>query len=604
MSIKRNEEEKEIIVSFTSYPGRIQTVEQVIRCLVNQTVHPDKIILYLSEEQFADYNDFPDFGDYEKDGFAIKWCNENLGPHKKYYYSMQEYPDAIIITVDDDILYSSRMIEELLDSYKRYPNSVIARRAHMVTWLSEDIIAPYAMWYSECGKYVDVPRMDLVATGCGGILYPPHIFSQEIFNKNIFMKKAPFADDMWLKVMELCNEIPVVLATHFFADPMLEECLKNSLYYNQNAGKGNDRQLHDLLNLYNDKESTGFFTYRLGRDGKTMCKDLKRIRKQDMEKLVAEFIRKAINQEKILIYGAGCVAKRLYYALKTNNCTEKIEAFIVKDITQNPRILESIRVESFMDYVKSSYRIIIGLWATKQNEVYEELIAAGIAEERIVKLDVSLNNALMALEEEEDVWKGSCMYWEERYMRGGNSGSGSYNRLAEFKAAIINKFVEENVVNTVVEWGCGDGNQLMLAQYSEYIGYDISQQAITICKDKFKHDRTKRFIWCGGNKFIDAGKADLAISLDVIYHLVEDEIYFDYMNKLFNSSKKYVCIYSCNYNKDYIYHVKCRKFTDYIEQNFGDWELFLLIPNKYPYDENDSENTSWSDFYFYRKKSV
>lgn len=185
MSIKRNEEEKEIIVSFTSYPGRIQTVEQVIRCLVNQTVHPDKIILYLSEEQFADYNDFPDFGDYEKDGFAIKWCNENLGPHKKYYYSMQEYPDAIIITVDDDILYSSRMIEELLDSYKRYPNSVIARRAHMVTWLSEDIIAPYAMWYSECGKYVDMPRMDLVATGCGGILYPPHIFSQEIFNKNI-----------------------------------------------------------------------------------------------------------------------------------------------------------------------------------------------------------------------------------------------------------------------------------------------------------------------------------------------------------------------------------------------------------------------------------
>ena len=83
-------------------------------------------------------------------------------------------------------------------------------------------------------------------------------------------------------------------------------------------------------------------------------------------------------------------------------------------------------------------------------------------------------------------WKGSGDYWQKRYLRGGNSGNGSYGKLAHFKAEVINRFVEEKSVKTVIEWGCGDGNQLKLANYPQYIGYDISSKAISICREKFK----------------------------------------------------------------------------------------------------------------------
>lgn len=196
-------------------------------------------------------------------------------------------------------------------------------------------------------------------------------------------------------------------------------------------------------------------------------------------------------------------------------------------------------------------------------------------------------------------WKGSKIYWDERYKNGGTSGAGSYNRLAEFKAEILNQFVKDNNVNKVIEWGCGDGNQLLYANYPNYVGFDISPKAIEICQTIFQKDTTKQFTCCNSNCFKTDIKGDLSISLDVIYHLIEDEIYYQYMENLFNSSSKYVCIYSCNDNQLHpCAHIKHRIFTDYIHQNFSNWKLLQFIKNRYPYCPND-DNTSWSDFYFF-----
>jgi len=192
-------------------------------------------------------------------------------------------------------------------------------------------------------------------------------------------------------------------------------------------------------------------------------------------------------------------------------------------------------------------------------------------------------------------------YWEKRYSYGGNSGAGSYNNLALFKASIINNFVNKNNINTVIEWGSGDCNQLSLANYKKYIGFDVSKTAIKICQKKFKNDTTKTFIHLNDN-YINDKKADLSISLDVIYHLLEDNIYNVYMNNLFNSSKKFVCIYSSNINKKWDQHVRHRKFTDWIDKYISnEWKIKEYIPNKYPFDIKHQESTSFSDFYFYEK---
>lgn len=99
-------------------------------------------------------------------------------------------------------------------------------------------------------------------------------------------------------------------------------------------------------------------------------------------------------------------------------------------------------------------------------------------------------------------------------------------------------------------------------------------------------------------------KAVLTISLDVIYHLIEDKVFEEYVRTLLNSSEKYCIIYACNDEvASKASHVRGRNFVDYIKRNFKDWELFAIRYNDFPYSElRDGSNSSISDFYFYRRK--
>lgn len=196
---------------------------------------------------------------------------------------------------------------------------------------------------------------------------------------------------------------------------------------------------------------------------------------------------------------------------------------------------------------------------------------------------------------------GSKMYWRVRYYFGGTSGAGSYERLAEFKSEIINQFLKTEDIHSVIEWGCGDGNQLIKLQYKKYIGYDISVKAVERCRTHFSKDKSKKFICYDGDLVKIEDKAELALSLDVIYHLVEDSVFATYMKNLFSSSQKFVCIYSSNFDDRKTSHVKHREFTKYISKNFPEWKLIHIVKNKYPYDPDKPQQTSLADFYFFQK---
>ncbi len=195
---------------------------------------------------------------------------------------------------------------------------------------------------------------------------------------------------------------------------------------------------------------------------------------------------------------------------------------------------------------------------------------------------------------------GSRDYWKQRYRSGGTSGAGSYGRLAQFKAEIINGIVREKQITTVIEYGCGDGNQLGFSEYPLYIGFDVSQEAISRCQHQFANDKKKTF------KLIDAytnETAQLTISLDVIYHLTEDDVFNTYMKRLFDSSTELVIIYSSDTDKQsrvQAPHVKHRKFSKWVEENRPEWKLIRHIPNRYPYVDNEQEET-FADFYLYAK---
>src|ERR1039457_2100952 len=176
---------------------------------------------------------------------------------------------------------------------------------------------------------------------------------------------------------------------------------------------------------------------------------------------------------------------------------------------------------------------------------------------------------------------GSAEFWERRYARGGTSGPGSYGTLPRDKAEFLNACVLANDVQSVIEFGCGDGNQLSLARYPSYVGLDVSRSAIELCKRRFADDLDKSFFLYDCCCFVDhvgLFKADLAISLDVVYHLVEDAIFEAHMAHLFDAGSRYVVVYTTNGDiRDDAPHVRHRSFSSWVEGNRPRWLLKEII---------------------------
>lgn len=193
-------------------------------------------------------------------------------------------------------------------------------------------------------------------------------------------------------------------------------------------------------------------------------------------------------------------------------------------------------------------------------------------------------------------------YWINRYRMGENSGNGSYGLLAEYKANIINDFVKTNEINTIIEFGCGDGHQLTLAKYPHYLGYDISPDAIILCKKLFANDPYKSFDIM--DKYNNE-TAELSLSLDVLYHLCEDDVFQTYMNTLFRSSSKYVIIYSTDYEEKIRLtpHVKHRHFTKWVNENLTKWTLISHLSNIHS-EEKSAKDRSKADFFIYKSNSL
>lgn len=197
---------------------------------------------------------------------------------------------------------------------------------------------------------------------------------------------------------------------------------------------------------------------------------------------------------------------------------------------------------------------------------------------------------------------GSASYWEQRYARGGNSGAGSYNRLARFKADFLNRFVAENQVSSLIELGCGDGAQLALMQYPQYVGVDVSPTILDRVAARFADDPSKRFVLA--DALAENERADATLSLDVIYHLIEDAVFERYMTTLFDGADRFVIIYSNDEDAPWEGgHVRDRAFTQWVVANRPEFELVAVERNPYPLDLAHPQDTSNADFFVYRRRA-
>ena len=197
-----------IIATLTSYKSRLLTINKIIDSILNQTLKPNKIILTLF---YKDYNLIPKkIKDYLiKKKIELIIVNIDIKPHKKYFYSMQKYPYDIIIVFDDDIIYDKNTIKSLYYHYLKYPDCVSARRVHLIKYNKTNNKAlTYNKWIKDY-KLIKKPSFDLLATGVGGILYPPNIL--KIHYSLIYeLFKCFTSDDLYLKYRENLFKIKIV----------------------------------------------------------------------------------------------------------------------------------------------------------------------------------------------------------------------------------------------------------------------------------------------------------------------------------------------------------------------------------------------------------
>ncbi|MBQ6249941.1 MAG: glycosyltransferase [Oscillospiraceae bacterium] len=187
-----------LIVSLTSYPPRIHTVHITVDTLLNQSFPADKVVLWLAEEEFPNREaDLPkELLAQTARGLTIGWCN-NIGPYKKLIPALRQYPDAIIVTADDDVYYHRQWLERLYRAYVHDPDCI---HTHRVTKFYVDVNGEFAAVTGGRDCW-DRPSYLNKLVGVGGVLYPPHCFPPEVLDEAKFMALAPSSDDIWFWLM-------------------------------------------------------------------------------------------------------------------------------------------------------------------------------------------------------------------------------------------------------------------------------------------------------------------------------------------------------------------------------------------------------------------
>ena len=253
--------DQQIIVSMTSYKPRFNTICLAIKSILLQNVKPDKFIVWLDAN--THHSDLTqEMIDLQKYGVEYRFMDINLRPHNKYYFALKEFPNAIVITVDDDNLYPLNLIELLLKKHIQYPDCVCARLVHKVTFNKDGSIAPYSQW-NRFARNIKKPSSNLVALGVGGVLYPPHCLDKRALDANLIQKYCLNADDIWLKAMELLHGTKVVWVKTNMTMPVdIEDSQQIRLESNNVFGSQNDTYIKNLYKVYSEEIKAGDFFVR------------------------------------------------------------------------------------------------------------------------------------------------------------------------------------------------------------------------------------------------------------------------------------------------------------------------------------------------------
>lgn len=241
--------DRKLIVSLTSFPARINDVWIVVKTMMLQTYTPDKIILWLSEDQFPDGKGIPEsLKSLEGVLFEIRLVKHDIRSHKKYYYVFQEYPNDLIVTLDDDIFYPQNLLEGIVNCHKENPDAVVCNYGLYVGYNVDGSIKSYNSW----NRTKSLNPKDFFFGSGGGTLFQPSKLYKDVTNIEIARLLAPTADDVWLNAMVRLANLPLIVQSN---NHVLSVTVKNDerLCDTNVSQNQNDIQINAVINHYMSK---------------------------------------------------------------------------------------------------------------------------------------------------------------------------------------------------------------------------------------------------------------------------------------------------------------------------------------------------------------
>lgn len=209
--LDKNSKGQQVVISMTSFPAAIAYAEKAIQSLLRGCVLPDKLVLYLTFSQFGDAGIPVSLLKLQESNpvFEIRNYDRDIRSYRKLIPALAEFPDAVIVTVDDDVWYHKNMLHDLLEMHGKMPNAVIAHRAKRIKKGKPYKKWPKFRWYHFLFKRIHV-SYNTLQTGVGGVLYPPHSLRIEMLSPDLFTSLAPTNDDIWFWAAAVRNGVPVV----------------------------------------------------------------------------------------------------------------------------------------------------------------------------------------------------------------------------------------------------------------------------------------------------------------------------------------------------------------------------------------------------------
>ena len=237
---------KQIIVSLTTHGKRLWDVCFAIESLMQQTVKPNRIVLWLDEK----LKDSPlplALVKQSARGLEIRYTRD-LKPYTKLIPALKEFPEDVIITVDDDVAYDFDVIEKLTNAYKAEPDCIHACLLKAMTFDKNGQLTGYNSWKNSTST-----RGQHLIMGVGGVLYPPHTLSSEVMNEEVFTSICPTADDVWFTAMALLNNTPInkVVTRDFNGNEFVyNDSVQDTGLWFINRDGANDNQIKAVYSRY------------------------------------------------------------------------------------------------------------------------------------------------------------------------------------------------------------------------------------------------------------------------------------------------------------------------------------------------------------------